>query len=243
MHAFGQSWPWISLAFLGAFHGLNPAMGWLFAVALGFQEKRLRAVVNALGPIALGHGLAIAMIAVPFGLLGLVIPQDPLLVIIGLVLLGFAGYKIATRFRHPRWVGMRVKPHELLLWSFLMATAHGAGLMIVPVLAGMRGDAVPSALAGSEHAEHTAGMMHMEETAPHQVSAGGDAFGSAVAAVMLHSAAMLAVTGLIAIIVFRKVGVEVLRRAWINLDLIWVGAFVVTGAVTLSLGLWPLLPI
>jgi hypothetical protein len=242
MDAFGQTWPWISLAFLGAFHGLNPAMGWLFAVALGFQERKLRAVVRALGPITLGHALAIALVAVPFGLLGLVMPQELLLMVIGLVLLGFAAYKIITRFRHPRWVGMRVKPRELMLWSFLMATAHGAGLMIVPVLAGMRGDAIPAAMAGSPHAQHMPGMMHGSEAAPQTVSENADALGSAVAAVMVHSAAMLAVTGLIAVVVFRKVGVDVLRRAWINLDLIWVGAFVVAGVVTFSLGLWPLLP-
>lgn len=243
MDAFGQTWPWISLAFLGAFHGLNPAMGWLFAVALGFQEKGLRAVVKALGPITLGHALAIAVVAVPFGLLGLVVPRALLLIIIGLVLIGFAAYKIVTRFRHPRWVGMRVKPRELVLWSFLMATAHGAGLMIVPVLAGMRGDAVPAAIADSPHAEHMAGMMHTGDSATQTVSESGNALGSAVAAVMVHSAAMLAVTGLIAVIVFRKIGVDVLRRAWINLDLIWVGAFVVAGAVTFTVGLWPLLPI
>jgi hypothetical protein len=240
MHAIEASWPWLSLAFLGAFHGVNPAMGWLFAVSLGFQERRLGAVVKALGPITLGHMLSIAMIAIPFGLLGLVLPQDPLLVIIGLVLLGFATYKIVTRFRHPRWVGMRLRPHELALWSFLMATAHGAGLMIVPVLTGMRGEGVPAALAGSEHAEHMAHMPGMEHTATAHASTGGDALGSAVAAVTLHSAAMLAMTGLIAVVVFRKVGVEVLRRAWINLDLLWIGAFVIAGMVTLSLGLWPL---
>ncbi len=243
MDGITHSWPWLSLAFLGAFHGLNPAMGWLFAVALGFQDRGLRAVINALGPIALGHTLAIAMVAVPFAALGLVIPQQPMLMIIGIVLLGFAGYKIATRFRHPRWVGMRVKPRELVLWSFLMATAHGAGLMIVPVLAALRGDSVPSVAANSPHAEHMAGMMHMSESAPQGLAESSDALGSSVAAILVHSGAMLAVTGLIAVIVFRRVGVEVLRRAWINLDLIWAGAFVVAGAVTFGLGLWPLLPL
>jgi hypothetical protein len=241
MHPFDSSWPWITLLLLGGFHGLNPAMGWLFAVALGFQERRLHAVVTALGPITLGHALAIALVAVPFGLLGLVIPQHLLLVIIGLVLLGFAGYKFATRFRHPRWVGMRVRPRELVLWSFLMATAHGAGLMLVPVLAGMRGDAVPGALAESGHADHMshmATMMPMDHSTPDQMSTGGEALDKAVAAVALHSAAMLLVTALIAVVVFRKVGVDVLRRAWINLDLVWFGAFVVAGMITLGLGLW-----
>lgn len=161
--------------------------------------------------------------------------------IIGLALLGFAGYKIASRFRHPRRVGMRVRPHELMLWSFLMATAHGAGLMIVPVLAGMRGEVVPSVMAGSERAEHMASMMPTDHTASRQVASGTQARGSAFAAVVLHSFSMLAVTSLIAVVVFQKVGVDVLRRAWINLDLIWVGAFLVAGVVTLSVGLWPLL--
>src|SRR5687767_1145542 len=134
MPEFDVSWTWFSLLLLGAFHGLNPGMGWLFAVALGFQERRLGAVVAALGPITLGHALSIGLVAVPVGLMGLVIPQDLLLVLTGLALLGFAGHKVATRFRHPRWVGMRVRPRELVLWSFVMATAHGAGLMMAPVL-------------------------------------------------------------------------------------------------------------
>ena len=234
MFELNLSWAWISLVLLGAFHGLNPAMGWLFAVALGFQERRLRAVVAALGPIALGHALAIGLVAVPVGLLGLMIPQDLLLTLTGLVLLGFAGYKIATRFRHPRWVGMRVRPRELVLWSFLMATAHGAGLMLAPVLVRMRGEAVPGALAETAHAGHPG-------HAGHQLPADGDALGPALAGVALHSAAMLAVAVVLAVVVYQKVGVGVLRRAWLNLDLVWFGAFLVAGAITLGLGLWPLL--
>src|SRR5687768_3208140 len=172
-------WAWISLALLGGFHGLNPAMGWLFAVAIGFQERRLGAVLAALGPITLGHALSLGLVAVPVGLLGLVIPRDLLLTLTGLVLLGFAGRKIATRFRHPRWVGMRLRPRELVLWSFLMATAHGAGLMVAPVLVRLRGDAVPGALAQSAQPDHLAHAGH----AGHQLSAGGDALDLAVAAV------------------------------------------------------------
>ena len=229
MPELNVSWPWISLLLLGAFHGLNPGMGWLFAVALGFQERRLRAVVTALGPITLGHALAIGLVAVPVGLLGLVIPQDLLLTLTGLALIAFAAHKIATRFRHPRWVGMRVRPHELALWSFLMATAHGAGLMLAPVLVRMRGEAVPTAAAHAGHAGHHA-------------PAGGDALGPALAGVALHTAAMLAVAAVLAVVVYQKVGLGGLRRAWINLDLIWIAAFLITGAVTLGLGLWPLLP-
>jgi hypothetical protein len=225
-----ESWPWLSLAALGAFHGLNPAMGWLFAVALGFQERRLRAVTTALGPIALGHALAIALAVVLVSVLGLVVPQRLLLALGGAALLGFAAYKVASRFRHPRWVGMRVGPRELVLWSFLMASAHGAGLMLVPVLVGLRGAGVSSAQA------HTAHLGHVGHLSP----AAGDSLLPALAAVGLHSAAMLAVAGVLAIVVYKFVGVEVLRRAWINLDFIWVGALAITGGIALGLGLWSL---
>ena len=224
-----SSWPWLSLLALGAFHGLNPAMGWLFAVALGLQERRLRAVTTALGPIALGHALAIGLAAVAVGMLGVVIPQRVLLALGGAALLDFAAYKVATRFRHPRWVGMRVSPRELVLWSFLMASAHGAGLMLVPVLAGLRGEGVPSALAHAAHLGHVG----------HQPPAASDAVLPTLAAVGLHSVAMLAVAGVVAVVVYQKVGVEVLRRAWVNLDFIWTGALVVVGGLALGLSLWP----
>src|SRR5918994_1571674 len=160
MTALNNFWPWISLAFLGAFHGLNPGMGWLFALALGLA-------------------------AVAVGALGLVIPQRALLALGGAALLGFAAYKAATRFRHPRWVGMRVGPRELVFWSFLMASAHGAGLMLVPVLVGLRGEGVSSALAYADHLGHMG----------HQPPGGNDSLLSALAAVSLHSLAMLAVAG------------------------------------------------
>ena len=102
------TWSLLPLVGLGLFHGLNPGMGWLFAVALGFQERRLAAVVVALGPIALGHALAIGIVALAVGILGSFVPADVVLVAGGLILLGFAAYKIRTRFRHPRWVGMRI---------------------------------------------------------------------------------------------------------------------------------------
>jgi hypothetical protein len=230
MTALNSYWPWLSLLALGAFHGLNPAMGWLFAVALGLQERRLRAVTAALGPIALGHALAIGLAAVAVGVVGLVIPQRLLLALGGTALLGFAGYKVLTRFRHPRWVGMRVRPRELVMWSFLMASAHGAGLMLVPVLVELRGEGVASALAHAEHLGHEG----------HQVPAGSATLLPALAAVGVHSAAMLAVAGVIAVVVYQKLGVEVLRRAWVNLDLLWVGALTITGAIALGVGLWPL---
>jgi hypothetical protein len=207
-------------------------MGWLFAVALGLQERRMRAVVVALGPIALGHTLAIGVAAIAVSALGLVITQGLLLAAGGATLLGFAIFKVVTRFRHPRWVRMRVGPRDLVLWSFLMASAHGAGLMLVPVLVGLRGERVPSALASMEHAGHMADQ---------HAASGNDVLLPTLAAVGLHAAAMLAVAALVAIVVYQKLGVEILRRAWINLDLVWAGALAITGSLALGLSLWPVL--
>ncbi|ETX06670.1 MAG: hypothetical protein ETSY2_15750, partial [Candidatus Entotheonella gemina] len=121
------------LLFLGAFHGINPGMGWLFAVALGLQEQRLRAVFRALLPIAIGHALSILVVLLVAGMLQVVVPERLLHWLSAGVLCGFGLYKL-IRARHPRWVGMRVNFKGLVLWSFLMASAHGAGLMLVPVL-------------------------------------------------------------------------------------------------------------
>jgi hypothetical protein len=222
------SWTWISLALLGAFHGLNPAMGWLFAVARGLQERRLRGVLNALGPIAAGHALAIGLVAVAFGILGFVVPQALLLALGGMALLGFAGWIVLRRFRHPRWVGMRATPRQLVLWSFLMATAHGAGLMLIPALVALGGERTPSALAAAPIDHHLGHAMPVAD----------DALLAALAAVGVHTAGMLLVATAIAIVVYEKVGVELLRRAWFNLDVIWVGALTIAGAVALLLGLW-----
>lgn len=226
------SWPWLAAIALGAFHGLNPAMGWLFAVALGLQERKLRAVTAALGPIALGHLLATGATAAVVLLLGVAISPRLALPIVGAVLLGFAAFKVITRFRHPRWVGMRVTARDLVLWSFLMASAHGAGLMLAPLLLSL-GEAPSDIALASGHAGHAAHFGHHSGTA-------GDAWLPALLAVGLHALAMLAVAAAIAAIVYQVVGVEILRRAWINLDLLWIGALAMTGGTALLYGLWSL---
>src|SRR5262245_9998148 len=107
-------------------------MGWLFAVALGFQEQRRSAVWRALPPIAVGHALSVGLIVALVALIHAGIPDEALRWIAALVLVGFGVFRL-VRARHPRWVGMRVGFGDLTLWSFLMAAAHGAGLMLVPV--------------------------------------------------------------------------------------------------------------
>jgi hypothetical protein len=226
--------PWLTLALLGAFHGLNPAMGWLFAVSIGFQERRTRAVLGALGPIALGHLLAIAAIAIPVGLLQVVLPTRVVMIAGGLALLAYAAYKVITRFRHPRWVGMRITSWELVSWSALMAAAHGAGLMLIPALAGLSHDEPAMAMASPMPEGHA---HHMKMVTEHD--SGSRALAEALAAVSLHTLAMMLVMGVIAIAVYRWIGVGILRRAWFNLDLVWTGTMAVAGGITLTLGLWP----
>ena len=215
-----ESWPWLALALLGAYHGLNPAMGWLFAVALGLQEQRRGAVLQALPPIALGHAIAISLAVLVIGVARIVVPLDVLSYVCAGVLTLFGLYKLARR-RHPRWVGMRVGFRDLTAWSFLMASAHGAGLMLIPVLLRLSPtEQMQGAHARGAHTDHA--------------TMTGSASGLAdLAAVGLHTLALFAVMGVIAVVVYEKLGVMLLKRTWFNLDLLWAGALVGAGLITL----------
>jgi len=207
-----ELWPWLLLAGLGAFHGLNPAMGWLFAVALGLHRGSGTAVLMALPPIALGHALSIAIVAAAIVMAGVIVEAHLLGMAAGLLLIGWALYHWIYGHRQRVRVGMAADQLGLVLWSFAIATAHGAGLMIVPAL-------MPLCLAVSPVRE---------------ITAEGSA-GIAFAAIGLHTGAMLAVTGLLAVIVYRWVGLAILRRAWINVDLVWTAALALTGGLLIVL--------
>ena len=213
-----EGWPWLALALLGAYHGLNPAMGWLFAVALGLQERRRGAVLQALPPIALGHATAVVLAVLVVGVAQIVVPFDVLRYVCAGALILFGLYKLARR-RHPRWVGMRVGFRDLTAWSFLMATAHGAGLMLVPVLLRLSstGQGAHAYGAHADHASMTGSATVLAD----------------LAVVGLHTLAMFAVMGAIAIMVYEKLGVMILKRTWFNLDLLWAGALVASGLITL----------
>jgi hypothetical protein len=170
-------------------------MGWLFAVALGFQEGRRSAVLRALGPIAVGHAIAVGAVVLVLVLGGLGLPPLAWRGLAGASLIAFGCFRLIRPGAHFRWVGMRVGPGDLGLWSFLMATGHGAGLMLAPVIL-------------------------------HESSRG-------LALVAVHTVAMFLVMGAVALVVFETVGVGILRRAWVNVDLIWAGALVIAGVVTL----------
>jgi len=219
-----ESWPWLALALLGAYHGLNPAMGWLFAVALGLQDRRRGAVLQALPPIALGHATAISLAVLVIGVAQIVVPLDVLRYVCATALIIFGLYKLARR-RHPRWVGMQVGFRDLTAWSFLMATAHGAGLMLVPVLLKLSGTMQEMEHQAHGAHEHWGHSVHLFLTNPAALAD--------IAAVGVHTAAMFAVMGAVALVVYEKLGVMILKRAWFNVDLLWAGTLVAAGVITL----------
>jgi uncharacterized membrane protein (UPF0136 family) len=203
---------WATLAVLGVYHGVNPAMGWLFAVSRGMQERNRRAVFRSLVPIAIGHEASIALVAALVLLLST--STDPMELRIGAatVLVGFGIFRFVKPRAHFRWTSMRVTDRELGMWSFLMSTAHGAGLMVAPVILGLR-------------SSHNHDDMAMLSGGPIDIAAVG---------VAVHVAAMIAVMGTIAFVVYERVGLQILRKAWLNTDHVWAASFVLAGLVTLT---------
>lgn len=223
----GATWPWVALLLLGAAHGINPGMGWLFAVALGMQEQERRAVWRALLPLAAGHTVAIAGTIAAAGVLGLALPVGTLKWLVAATLLG-VGVMHLIGHRHPRWGGMRVGARDLAVWSALMATAHGAGLMALPFVLRASADA---AAVGGAHAGHAA-MVHSAMVHTEGLVGGA---GIGLWATAVHTLGYLLMTGVVAVVVYEKVGLRVLRRAWVNLDVVWAAALVVTAVLTLRL--------
>jgi hypothetical protein len=193
---------WSTLFLLGAYHGINPGMGWLFAVARGMQEHRTRAVAWSLPPIALGHALSIGVVVLVAELAQVVLPMMYIRTGVAVTLVGLGVYKL-IRSRHFRWGGMQVGFRDLTIWSFLMASAHGAGLMVLPVV-----------LAGPHAQHHMASMPNAS---------------NGVWATLIHTLGYFAVTATAALLVYRKFGLAMLRHSWFNLDRVWAIALVVTG--------------
>ena len=209
-------WALLLIAALGAYHGLNPAMGWLFAVALGMQDRDRGSVVRALPAIAIGHEASLVVVVALVLGLGVITDTSVLHLASGIALVVFGIFRFVKPRAHPRWTTARVNRRELAWWSFLMSSAHGAGLMVAPVLIGA-GVADASA---SDHAIQAAG-------------GGGAALLTSAFGLVLHVAAMVAVMGVVALLVYDRYGVAILRKAWINLDGVWAAAFVLAGVLTL----------
>lgn len=200
-------WPWAALVLLGAYHGINPGMGWLFAVARGMQEQSRKAVLNSLLPIAIGHEASIVIVVIVVSLTEQFLPTFLIRLLAALVLVSFGVYKLARPRTHLGGFGMRVGFARLAGWSFLMSTAHGAGLMLAPVLLGLPVYA----------AYHSLSELSLQ----------------AVAAASLHVATMLLVMGIVSVVVYERVGLGILRRGWFNLDFGWSLVLIASGFITL----------
>lgn len=209
-----------ALLSLGALHGLNPGMGWLFAVALGVQRGDRRTVWRALGPLALGHALAIAAavaIALEFEV---VLPSIGVRWVAATLLLGLGVWQLRGH-RHAglgRWRpgGLGASGRELVAWSFVVASAHGAGLMAAPFA--LR--AVRSGVMGhSGHASHSSAALASVASVDWPT----------LWATTVHTVGYLLVTGLLAVVVYERAALHLVRRAWINFDLVWGAALVLTG--------------
>jgi hypothetical protein len=206
-----------ALAALGAFHGLNPAMGWLFAVARGMQEGSRWALVRSLPPIAVGHLASVAIVAAIVSATRSVVAASTVGVIGGTLLVGVGLWRLLSE-RHFRWAGMRLSLWQLAGWSFLVSSAHGAGLMLLPVLA-----TSPVPVSGG-HTGHLAAS-----------GAGAAPFAAleGIAAAGVHTLAMFSVMAGVGVLVYEVVGLNVLRKAWFNVDKLWAGVLVAAGLVTI----------
>jgi len=218
-------WPWLVVFALGLFHGLNPAMGWLFAVALGLQEHKRAAVLRALLPIALGHALSIGIIIAAVLVARISLPHSALKYSAATILFAFGLYRL-FRSRHPSWVGMRVGFGDLTLWSFIMASAHGAGLMLIPLFLKSTNaslETTASPMASHTHSMHGFGFGNV--SSPFLLTG----------SIAVHTFGYLLATGLVAMLVYEKLGVGLLRHAWFNIDLLWMLALMIAGLFILLL--------
>jgi threonine/homoserine/homoserine lactone efflux protein len=201
----------ITLALLGVFHGINPGMGWLFAVSIGMQERSRRSLALALPAIALGHEAAIGLMVLVLTITSSLFTAKLVVLVGGAALLGFGIWQLRSQ-RHVRWVGMRLSRWQLAGWSFVMSSAHGAGLMVLPVFVfpvdeqvnplDLHRGLVPVALTG-------------------------------LVALLVHVGAMIVTCGAIALVVYQAAGLSFLRRMWVNLDRVWAVALVGAGTATL----------
>ena len=206
---------WQAMVLLGAYHGINPGMGWLFAVALAMQQRSARGVWRAVPPIALGHAVSVGVVLAAAAAAGLLMPLTSLKVVVAATLMMLGLYRL-RHHRHPRFGGMQVGFRDLTVWSMLMASAHGAGLMVLPFV-------MPEAGTLSAASAH-----HGHSGSTHAGMAGHDLMALAV-----HTMAYLVVMALTAWTVYRKLGLGLLRKAWLNVDWVWALVLVITGIVVL----------
>jgi hypothetical protein len=222
LNSSGTDWTpallWLAVVASGLYHGLNPGMGWPLAVSAGLMERSSRALVASLWPLTSGHLLAMLVVILPFSLLvALVQWQRQIQIGASLLVIGFGIFRLVNR-RHPRMLA-RIRPTQLALWSFAVAIAHGAGLMLVPIYLGLCRAADPNS------AHQAAGALINAD------------LGVAILVSVVHSVAMIAAGGLLAWLVYRYLGLNFVSRSWFNLDATWASSLILVGALSLSVSL------
>jgi hypothetical protein len=218
----GSDWTpallWLAVVASGLYHGANPAMGWPLAVSAGLMERSSRGLVAALWPLTIGHLLAILVVILPFSVLIAIVQwQQQIQISASILVIGFGIFRFVNQ-RHPRALA-RIRPTQLAIWSFAVAIAHGAGLMLVPIYLGLCRTAAPN---GGHDA---AGVL---------INAN---LGMAVLVSVVHSVAMLAIGGLLAWLVYRYLGLKFVSRSWFNLDRTWAFSLILVGALSLVISL------
>jgi hypothetical protein len=209
------AWLWLAVIASGLYHGINPGMGWPLAVSAGLMEGRPRALFAALWPLLIGHLLASLLVFLPFALLiALAEWQHPIQAAASLLVFGFGIFRLVYQ-RHPKALA-RIRPTQLGLWSFAVAIAHGAGLMLVPIYLGL-------CQTASDHEEM--GVLVQAN------------LGMAALVAVVHSAAMIAAGGSLAWLVYRYLGLKFVSRSWFNLDAMWAVSLILVGAIALAFNL------
>jgi hypothetical protein len=211
-------WLWLAVVASGLYHGVNPGMGWPLAVSAGLIERSSHALVKALWPLTVGHLLAMFVVILPFALLLAIVEwQQQIRIGASLLVIGFGIFRFVNR-RHPR-VLARIRPTQLGLWSFAVAIAHGAGLMLVPIYLGLcRADEF-------DKGHEAAGAL---------INAN---LGMALLVSVVHSVAMIVAGGLLAWLVYRYLGLKFVSRSWFNLDATWAFSLILVGALSLAISL------
>ncbi|MEJ8822054.1 hypothetical protein WKW80_08380 [Variovorax humicola] len=224
MSDLAQSWPlWAGVVAIGIYHGLNPAMGWPLAVANGLGEKRGGAVFDSWLPLGAGHLLAMALVLVPFAVLAWLLQWSrEIRIAVGVGVLLFGTSQLLLPHRH-RWLA-RIKPTQLALWSFLMATAHGAALMLLPILMGLCDTPMPAGATGATSPFDHAAVMDLMRTSVR----------TAVAVSLVHTAAMIGSGLAAAWVVYRYLGLRALRSAWLDLDKVWALGLMASGGAAVA---------
>jgi hypothetical protein len=212
------AWLWLAVVASVLYHGVNPGMGWPLAVSAGLMEKSSHALLAALWPLTAGHLLAMLVVLLPFALLATLVEwQHQIQIGASLLVIGFGIFRFVDR-RHPRALA-RIRPTQLGLWSFAVAIAHGAGLMLVPIYLGL------CQASGIDNGHEAAGIL---------INA---SLGMALLVAIVHATAMIAAGGCSALLVYRYLGLKFISRSWFNLDAIWAASLILVGAIALVFSL------